>query len=291
VRASWLPGDAADRFWYRVTTEKGVEIVLVDPGKAAKSACDLPPCKAAEREDPARAGAGAGAGRYAETSPDKKRVAFVRDWNLWVRDVATGRETALTKDGVKDFGYATDNAGWARSDRPILRWSPDSKKIATFQQDERNVGEMYLVDTGVGHPKLQAWKYPLAGDQTDARRAALQHIHQLRQERRIVLTIAVDGDDDRRSRGLHPGAERRRLSAGAGVADLAKPRMHRPQARQFVGGCIGRTVVDVDHLEGPAGQRRGDLRHQRRDVSGLVPHRNNDRDRRGFGGIRVHGAF
>ena len=64
-----------------------------------------------------------------------------------MRDVATGRETQLTTDGVKDFGYATDNAGWTRSDRPILLWSPDSKKIATFQQDQRGVGEMYLVDT------------------------------------------------------------------------------------------------------------------------------------------------
>jgi len=162
VRASWLPGDPADRFWYRVTTEKGVEVVMVDPGKATKSACDLPPCKAAEREDPVRGGAAAG--RYAEASPDRKRVAFVRDWNLWVRDVATGRETPLTKDGIKDFGYATDNAGWARSDRPILRWSPDSKKIATFQQDERGVGEMYLATTSVGHPRLSAWKYPLPGD-------------------------------------------------------------------------------------------------------------------------------
>jgi dipeptidyl aminopeptidase/acylaminoacyl peptidase len=43
-------------------------------------------------------------------------------------------------------------------------WSPDSKKIATFQQDQRQVGEMYLVDTKVGHPNLQAWKYPLPGD-------------------------------------------------------------------------------------------------------------------------------
>jgi dipeptidyl aminopeptidase/acylaminoacyl peptidase len=163
VRASWLPDDGSDRFWYRVTTEKGVETVLVEPGKGARSACELPACKAAEREDPARAGAGAG-GRYAEASPDRKRSAFIRDWNLWVRDVATGRETQLTRDGIKDFGYATDNAGWARSDRPILRWSPDSKKIATFQQDQRDVGEMYLVDTTVGHPVLQAWKYPLPGD-------------------------------------------------------------------------------------------------------------------------------
>ena len=93
---------------------------------------------------------------------------FIRDWNLWVRDVATGKETQLTTDGVKDFGYATDNAGWASSDRPIVLWSPDSKKIATFQQDQRGVGEMYLVNTQVGHPQLQAWKYPLPGDENVA---------------------------------------------------------------------------------------------------------------------------
>jgi dipeptidyl aminopeptidase/acylaminoacyl peptidase len=97
-------------------------------------------------------------------SPDKKRTAFIRDFNLWVRDLTTGKETQLTTDGVKDFGYATDNAGWIHSDRAVLLWSPDSKKIATFQQDQRGVGEMYLVDTKAGHPTLQAWKYPLPGD-------------------------------------------------------------------------------------------------------------------------------
>ncbi|MEP6917984.1 MAG: DPP IV N-terminal domain-containing protein, partial [Acidobacteriota bacterium] len=93
---------------------------------------------------------------------------FIRSGNLWMRDSASGRETALTTDGVKDFGYATDNAGWTRSDRPIVVWSPDSQKIATFQQDQRNVGDMYLVNTQVGHPQLQAWKYPLPGDDTVA---------------------------------------------------------------------------------------------------------------------------
>jgi dipeptidyl aminopeptidase/acylaminoacyl peptidase len=97
-------------------------------------------------------------------SPDKKKTAFIRDYNLWVRETATGRETQLTKDGIKDFGYATDNAGWSSSDRAIVLWSPDSKKIATYQQDQRGVGEMYLVDTRVGHPMLRAWKYPLPGD-------------------------------------------------------------------------------------------------------------------------------
>jgi dipeptidyl-peptidase 4 len=99
-----------------------------------------------------------------ELSPDGKRAAFIREYNLWVRDVASGKETQLTTDGIKDFGYATDNAGWIHSDRPILLWSPDSRKIATFQQDQRGVGEMYLVETKVGHPVLQAWKYPLPGD-------------------------------------------------------------------------------------------------------------------------------
>jgi dipeptidyl aminopeptidase/acylaminoacyl peptidase len=97
-------------------------------------------------------------------SPDGKLAAFIRDYNLWVRDLAAGTDKQLTTDGVKDFGYATDNAGWIRSDRPVVLWSPDSKKMATFQQDERGVGEMYLVNTTAGHPTLQAWKYPLPGD-------------------------------------------------------------------------------------------------------------------------------
>ena len=98
-------------------------------------------------------------------SPDGKRTAFIREFNLWVRDLTTGKDIQLTRDGVEDFGYATDNAGWIRSKRPVLLWSPDSRKIATFQHDGRGVKEMYLVHTAVGHPTLEAWKYPLVGDQ------------------------------------------------------------------------------------------------------------------------------
>jgi dipeptidyl-peptidase-4 len=100
----------------------------------------------------------------AVTSPDGKQAAFIKDWNLWVRDVATNQEKQLTTDGVNNYGYATDNAGWSHSDRAILVWSPDSKKIATFQQDQRKTGMMYLVSTNVGHPTLDAWPYPLPGD-------------------------------------------------------------------------------------------------------------------------------
>ena len=97
-------------------------------------------------------------------SPDGKLAAFIRDNNLWVRVVATGQERALTTDGVPDFGYATDNAGWQHSDGAILTWSADGSKIATFQQDQRKTGLMYLVPVTNRHPKLEAWRYPLVGD-------------------------------------------------------------------------------------------------------------------------------
>jgi dipeptidyl-peptidase 4 len=156
VRAAWLPDD---RFWYPTLAESGTEMVLIDPSARTRSACDLPPCK-----DPAAIAGRTAATRTDVVSPDGKTTAFIRDWNLWIRNVETGDETALTTDGVKDFGYATDNAGWSTTDRAILVWSPDSTRIATFQQDQRGVGEMYLVDTRVGHPTLKAWKYPLPGD-------------------------------------------------------------------------------------------------------------------------------
>src|ERR1035438_3408262 len=97
-------------------------------------------------------------------SPDGMRAAFIKDYNLWVREIATNQQTQLTTDGIKDFGYATDNAGWKGSDAAILLWSPDSKKIATFRQDQRNASDMYLVTTNVGKPVLKSWKYPLPGD-------------------------------------------------------------------------------------------------------------------------------
>jgi len=201
ARPVWL---ADDRFWYRVTTDRGTEFVLVDPVRGTRKA-------AFDQTKLAAALSSASGSNYAAfslpftqfnfeeadraisfnvenrrwkcdtggmkcisvnrmevadsvPSPDGRRLAFIRDFNLWVRDLTSGKDTQLTKDGVKDFGYATDNAGWTRSNRPVLLWSPDSKKIATFQHDSRGVGEMYLVHTTVGHPTLEAWKYPLPGD-------------------------------------------------------------------------------------------------------------------------------
>ncbi len=77
-------------------------------------------CAAAGEATGARGGAAGGRGGQggrgggmgnAVASPDGKRAVYIRDWNLWVRDTATGQEKQLTTDGVKYFGYATDNAG------------------------------------------------------------------------------------------------------------------------------------------------------------------------------------
>ncbi len=101
---------------------------------------------------------------YEILSPNRELAIYIDNFNLWVRNTKTDKRFQLTFDGFNNYGYATNNAGWKKSKSPVLKWSPDSKKIATFRQDARGVGEMYLTSTNVGHPKLEAWKYALPGD-------------------------------------------------------------------------------------------------------------------------------
>ena len=98
-------------------------------------------------------------------SPNKKKSIYIKNYNLWIRDLTTKKTKQLTFNGYEDYGYATNNAGWIKNDRPVLKWSNDSKTITTFRQDSRKVGEMYLTTTNVGHPNLQKWKYALPGDE------------------------------------------------------------------------------------------------------------------------------
>ncbi|CAN5292083.1 S9 family peptidase [soil metagenome] len=158
IRPTFLPDG---RFWYRALTPTGSEYVLINPTDGSRNVADslakLGVTSAAPTPAPGRQAP-------AVISPDGRKAAFIKEHNLWIREVATGRETQLTTDGIKDFGYATDNAGWRKSDRAILLWSPDSRKIATYQQDQRHVSDMYLVSTNVGAPRLEAWKYPLPKD-------------------------------------------------------------------------------------------------------------------------------
>jgi len=149
------------------------------------------------------------AGAIESISPDGKKAVFIKDWNLWLKDIASKKEIQLTFDGVKDYGYATDNAGWTNSARAIVKWSPDSKKVATYQQDERHLKDMYLVTTNVGSPTLKAWKYPLPGDKEIAklRRVVIDV------ENAEVVSLQIPLDEHRSSLSDH-------ITDGGQLADI-----------------------------------------------------------------------
>lgn len=188
----------------------GRSIVVTVAGRSWR--CDIRRYRCAAE---AAAGGGASAApANAVVSPDGRRAAFIREHDLWVRELATGEEKRLTTDGEPDFGYATNNAGWTRSPVPVLLWSPDSRRIATFQHDARGVGEMYLVTTNVGHPRLDAWKYPLPED------SVIFRIH------RVIIDVDAPGGPRVVRLRMEPDAHRSTVCdhvvcRGTGWADVA----------------------------------------------------------------------
>ena len=179
-----------DQFVYQKVTADDLVTVVADPRNGNKS------FKASFKEPNTK-------NNKEHLSPDGTKAAFIVDYNLWVRDTSNNNLTQLTFDGTEHYGYATNNAGWVRDDQPVLLWSPDSKKIATFRHDSRNVGEMYLVSTKVGHPELDAWKYPLPGDDS------------IFMIERIILHL----DDEPRMVKLNMPPDPHRSSTGDHVAD------------------------------------------------------------------------
>ncbi len=181
-----------------------------------------------------------GRGSLEVISPDGKKAAFLKDYNLWVKEISSGKQTQLTTDGVKDFGYATDNAGWKSGDGPIIRWSPDSKKMATFKQDQRNVSDMYLVTTNVGKPALKAWKYPLPGD----KEIIMIHrvIVDVENPRVIPLKIAADPhratlSDDIASSGTFDDVDWK--ADGSELAFLSTSRDHKHEKLRIADATTG----------------------------------------------------
>jgi dipeptidyl-peptidase 4 len=202
-------------------------------------------------------GGGRGAAGSAATSPDGKRAVFIKDWNLWVRDAASKQETALTKDGEANFGYATDNAGWASSERAVVLWSPDSKKVATYQQDERNVGDMYLVEAKAGHPALKSWKYPLPGDE----HVAMLHRVVIDAETGTTVRFQMPPDFHRAMLGDNFSVSDMQWSPdGAQLAFVSTSRDHKQAVVRVADAATGtvRTVfeeTEKTHFESRAGWR------------------------------------
>lgn len=102
----------------------------------------------------------------AEISPDGTKIGYEREGNLFVFDFATEKETQLTFD-AKEYFY-NGRFGWAYEEEFGLAqawvWSPDSKYIAFWQSDEREVPIFQMTDYSGQHAEYVNVPYPKVGD-------------------------------------------------------------------------------------------------------------------------------
>jgi dipeptidyl-peptidase-4 len=103
---------------------------------------------------------------FAKLSPDATRVAYVRERNLYVEDLATGAITPLTRDGSDVVINGTFD--WVYEEeldlRDGFRWSPDGRWIAYWRLDASGVGVFHLINnTDALYPALIPIPYPKVG--------------------------------------------------------------------------------------------------------------------------------
>lgn len=90
------------------------------------------------------------------TSPDGKRTAFIKNSNIYVKELATGREKALSADGSPGEYYSA-----------YIQWSPDSKKVAAMKIRPAEKRYIYFVESSPAdqlQPKLHKREYMKPGD-------------------------------------------------------------------------------------------------------------------------------
>ena len=105
--------------------------------------------------------------RLATFSPDATKVAFMRDNNLFVKDLKTGEEKQFTNDGL--YNHIINGApDWVYEEEFSFSqgfyWSPDSKKIAFMKFDESDVREFQMEEFEGLYPDWYSFKYPKAGE-------------------------------------------------------------------------------------------------------------------------------
>lgn len=104
---------------------------------------------------------------YATFSPNGKRVAFVRNNNVFLVDLATMTETAVTTTGVRNQ-LIHGSCDWVYEEEfefaQAFFWSPDSRQIAFYTFDESQVPEYNMQEWGKLYPEDYRYKYPKAGE-------------------------------------------------------------------------------------------------------------------------------
>ena len=109
-------------------------------------------------------------------SPNKRWAAYVKDHNLYLRDVSTGTALQLTHDGVSGWDYATplpslrlfvEQQAEEVQQPAAVFWSPDSSKLITYRIDSRNSGHftsLQFVPPNQLRPRAFTYVYPLPGE-------------------------------------------------------------------------------------------------------------------------------
>ena len=113
---------------------------------------------------------------FAKFSPDGTKVGYVRENDLYVEDVTSGKITRLTKDGTHTLINGTSD--WVNEEefdlRDCWRWSPDSRSIAFWQFDASGIEDYVLVNNTEGlYPKVTHIPYPKTGTQNAAVRVGV----------------------------------------------------------------------------------------------------------------------
>jgi len=106
-------------------------------------------------------------------SPDKKFEAFIKTFNVYIRDVTTKVETQLSNDGTESDFYA-----------PRMIWSPDSKKLVTSKTIANKKHIIYFVRSSPEdqlQPKLEQRDYLKPGDALPIKRPVLFNIEEKKQ--------------------------------------------------------------------------------------------------------------
>ncbi len=105
-------------------------------------------------------------------SPDGHSLVFQRDHNLWLRDIKSGEERALTTDGEADHAYGEGTFAWGMVNEPGIlevRWSADSRRIFATQNDLRQVKSLPVVhhvpSDGSMRPQVEFIKLAYPGDE------------------------------------------------------------------------------------------------------------------------------
>jgi dipeptidyl-peptidase-4 len=133
---------------------------------------------------------------FASFSPDGRSAAFVRENNLYVTDLATGAERALTMDGSADIINGTTD--WAYEEelglREAFRWSPDSRRIAFWRFDQSSITPYPLEDVMSLNPRVVTIRYPLAGAPNSSVRVGVLEVPSVVGEQHPATWLDVGGD-------------------------------------------------------------------------------------------------